>query len=147
MSKRKIWPMKLWIKLFQARRLARRLQRKLDVLQEGHASEVAAIKDRYEEHLAYERARTDRLQTEWASRFVQLFKQQPMLVADLDSDMTDPRYRHRPKPEDILGGDAFTKFEEEKERFWEEGVQMGLSPAAIQERWKEVAPQVIEEIG
>jgi hypothetical protein len=145
--RKRIWPHKLWIRLFQARRLARRLQRKLDVIQTRHADEVAAIKDHYEEHIAIERARGDRIQTEMTSRLLQAMRLQPMLVTDLDEDITNPKFRYQPKPEDVMSADAAERYAEEKERFFEEGVQNGLSLAAIMERWKEVEPQVIEEIG
>jgi hypothetical protein len=112
-----------------------------------HREEVAALTARYEKHLALERSRNDQIQTEWGSRFVQLFKLNPMLVTDIETGMTDPRFRHEPSPQDMMGADAYARFDEEKHRFWEEGVAAGFSDAAIRERWKEVSAEVIEDIG
>lgn len=149
MRRRKIWPHKIWSRLFQVKRSERRLQRKFKAAAESHVKELAELRARHEEQLELERSRFFQMQAHWASRFIEAFKLEPLQITDLEAGVTDPKYRVKPTdpdPEEMLQGSAFERFQEEKERFFTEGVSKGVSPAGIMERWKEVKTQILEDL-
>lgn len=146
---KRVWPHKLWLNMIRARRTARRAQKELRHAVADHAAEVKDLTERYEEYLELERARYSSMVTELTSRIVQAVGQQPILTTDLPGLVTDPKYRPKQTDgdiTDILSSDAIDRLDEEYERFVDEGEQMGLSPAAIRERWKQVRPAVIEDM-
>lgn len=146
---RRVWPHKLWVRLFQSRRSSRRLQRQLRSVEARHREVLEQVAARYEEQVALERARFDQMQQEWSSRFVQLAGLQPMLVTDLAGTTTDPRYRQKPDDGDVLdllNEAQHARYLDEKERFFEEGIAQGASPAEVRARWKDAQEQVIDDI-
>lgn len=148
--KRKMWPHKLWMKLFQARRKLRRALNASANLTSRWAREKQELVDRYEEQVAYERARADRIQEEMLSRFVQFAgKQQPIMWTDLEQGVLDPRFKAKPdpgKPEDALNTEAYQRFVDAREVFWAEGEEDGRSPAEIKEKWEEIKDSVIDDV-
>lgn len=145
---RKIWPFRLWVELFRARRYARRLSRKFRQLERSHLEDTSSLTARYEEELALQRSRYDQMQTELTSRILQAVKLQPVLITDLEQGITNPKFRQKPVDgdvEDLLSGPQLERFEAEKERFFSEGIDMGLSPAEIKERWNNTAKEAVLE--
>jgi len=146
---KRVWPHKMWIELFRARRKLRRALKERRRLEEHMRVELKALTERYEEQLALERSRFSQMQTEWSSRLVQLAGLNPMLLTDLESSVTDPKYRAKPDDGlalDLLSESQHERYTQEKERFFTEGIEIGNSPAQVRERWKAVSEQVIEDI-
>jgi len=100
---RRIWPHKLWIELFRARRKLQRALKEQRRLERTLRVGLEAQADRYEEQLALERSRFSQMQTEWSSRLVQMAGLHPILMTDLQAGVTDPKFK--PKVDDGLPTD------------------------------------------
>lgn len=133
----------------QARRKARRLERQLSKERADWARRREELVERYEHHLALERGRFNRMQAEMVGKICQLAKLDPPALADIEEDILDPRWRksdEEPTLLDTMGQETYRAYVDRRESFWEEGEEMGCSPAEIRQRWNAVKPLVIKEM-
>ena|SRR5690349_13972442 len=140
--------LRIWIRMAIARRALRRVELQLKQQAIAYQERESALIERYELALATERNNVQLLHKEWADRFLQLNKLQPMFVDN--NEVSSPRISSpntsTSNLEETMDYDTRQLYLDRKDQFWEDGEADNFSPAEIKARWEQIKNEVIMDV-
>lgn len=144
---------RLWVRVCRARRELKRLKLELKRERISNSREKRSLIKHYEVQLAQERTRNETLHLAWADRWLQREKLATLSVSTTlikeNSNLKLPEEFITPDVDDenyTLNAAQMFELQDRREHFFQEGLSMGKSPAEITNRWKDIEPEVMQDV-